>query len=216
MSNENNRGEIIPGSAAEGEICLEKEDGKPFGLSPYSSGLLIFCNCKGVRTEITLAIPGPSPDAGGIPYALTSTQTADADEKWKSADVELKDIDTPAVAQIDNVLVGGVTDGLYEVILNSITFGFTAASNTAAQIVAGLVAAINLGSEPVTASPSGDNLVLTADVAGTPFVSALGGNPATNMVLTTPTPNVVEVSSIKVIPLLNQFEIIERACPPTA
>lgn len=58
---------------------------------------------------------------------------------------------------------------LYTVTINGVDFTFTSdGSATAAEIVAGLVAAINGGTEPVTASGS-TTLILTADVAGTNF-----------------------------------------------
>jgi hypothetical protein len=57
----------------------------------------------------------------------------------------------------------------YSVTLNGTLFSFISdASATAAEIVTGLIAAINGGSEPVTASGT-TTLILTADVGGVPF-----------------------------------------------
>ena len=209
------RGEIIVGSEAEGTIFLEDEDCRPVSLSPYSSGSLVFCNCEGVRSVIPLVVPGANPDKGELPYTIPSTDTANADEKWVSADIELNKIVTPAVAQVNNVNIGGADDGSYEVVINGTTFAFAASSNTAEEIRDGLLAAVNGGSEPVTASPGAavDDLVLTADVAGTAFIIALGNNPNTNMVLSETQANVVEVQSTKVVVLEHKFEIIERICP---
>lgn len=93
MSNQciNDKAQIVIGSKAEFSIFLVDEQGRPVSLSPWVSGKLVFCNCNNVRTEITLTIPGPNPDKGEIPVVITSVQTAEADEKWVSADVELVD-----------------------------------------------------------------------------------------------------------------------------
>jgi hypothetical protein len=78
------------------------------------------------------------------------------------------------VAQVVNVNVDGAGDGTYTVTINGVDFDFVASSNTATQIKDGLIAAINGGSEPVTAaSVDSDTLSLTADVAGVPFTLAL-------------------------------------------
>ena len=96
------------------------------------------------------------------------------------------------VAQVNNVLVGGVTDGIYEITINGVPFAFAASSNTAAEIRDGLVSAVNAGSEPVTAAPgAGDSLDLTSDSAGLGFSITLTSNPGPdNMVLTTAIANV--------------------------
>ena len=85
----NDKGEIIVGSEATGTIFLEDEKGLPFSLAPYDGGNLVFCNEAGTRTVVPLTIPGSNPDKGQIPYTIPAVDTADADCKWKSADVEL-------------------------------------------------------------------------------------------------------------------------------
>ena len=211
-----NRGVIIVGSEAEGTIFLEDEACRPFSLSPYNAGNLVFCNCSGVRTVIPLVVPGANPDKGELPYLVPSSDTSNADDKWTSADVELKNISTPAVAQVDTITLGGTDDGLYEVVINAVTFSFNASGNSASQIRDGLRDAINLGSEPVSAATGTGDIVVTADVPGVAFVTALGDNPGTNMSLVNTTPNVEEVAAVKIVVLQNKFEIIQRACPPTA
>lgn len=57
---------------------------------------------------------------------------------------------------------------------------------TEAEIIAGLVSAINLGSEPVTAADNGTSITLTADVAGVPFTATINAN----MVISTTTDNI--------------------------
>lgn len=70
-------------------LFLVDEFGRPLSLSGYSAGKLVFLNCAGVRTEITLTVPGANPDKGEIPVIITTLQAADMDAKWKDADVEL-------------------------------------------------------------------------------------------------------------------------------
>lgn len=92
------RARIIPGSKAEFTIYLVDEAGRPVSLSPYTGGKLVFCNCDGVRTEITLTVPGLNPDKGQLDVTVTAVQSANADKKWANADVELTDgVDTLVV-----------------------------------------------------------------------------------------------------------------------
>lgn len=84
-----NRARLIVGSKNEFTLTLVDECGRPISFSPYSSGKLIFCNCDGVRTEITLTVPGVTPDKGETPVVITALQAANMDEKWANADVEL-------------------------------------------------------------------------------------------------------------------------------
>jgi len=81
--------EVIVGSEAEFDICLEDEDGKAIPLSPYNAANLVFCNCAGVRTVVAITFPLTSPGSGIIPVLIPSSDTANADKKWKDADVEL-------------------------------------------------------------------------------------------------------------------------------
>ncbi len=83
------RAKIIPGSKAEFDLYLQDEAGRAKSLSPYASGKLVFLNCDGVRTEITLPVPGANPDNGKIPVTITAIQSANADDKWVNADLEL-------------------------------------------------------------------------------------------------------------------------------
>ena len=83
------RAQIIPGSKCQFTLFLLDEQGRPLSLTPYASGNLVFCNTLGVRTVIPLTIPGANPDKGEVSVNLTSVQTANADSKWKNADIEL-------------------------------------------------------------------------------------------------------------------------------
>lgn len=82
---------IIPGSKVVMSIFLTDQYGRPISLTPYTSGKLIFKNCKAIETEITLTVPGANPDKGELSVTISSAQSANADEKWVSADVELVD-----------------------------------------------------------------------------------------------------------------------------
>ncbi len=63
-----------------------------------------------------------------------------------------------------------VHSAVYTVTINATTFTYPADSaTTVAEITAGLTAAINGGSEPVTATDNTTKVTLAADVAGTPF-----------------------------------------------
>ena len=97
------------------------------------------------------------------------------------------------VQQVDNITVGGTVEvgDKFTVTLNGVAFNFTATTTTANDVAAGLVAAINGGTEPVTAgSASGGVFSLTADIAGTAFTSAVtttetDGSPANAQTIAT-------------------------------
>lgn len=94
------------------------------------------------------------------------------------------------VAQVNNVEATDATDGTYSVVINGTSFDFVASSSTTAAIVAGLLAAVNGGAEPVTASAgAGDSIDLTADVAGVPFTISVV-SPNNGLALTETTANV--------------------------
>lgn len=95
-------------------------------------------------------------------------------------------------AQVSNVAISGSEDGTYSVVINGTSFDFVASGSTPTLIEAGLIAAVNAGSEPVTAAPGGgDDLDLTADEAGVPFslTTATITAPPGNLTPTTTTPN---------------------------
>lgn len=97
---------------------------------------------------------------------------------------------TTKVAQVVTMTPTVVNSFTYVVTINGVEFQFISdASATDAEIVAGLIAAINAGSEPVTASGT-TTLILTADVPGTAFAYIAGTN--LSGVLTTPNNGVVE------------------------
>ena len=82
--------------------------------------------------------------------------------------------DTTTVAQVDTVTVTTVTNSLlYTVTINAVEYSYTSDIDaTNDEIVAGLIAAINAGTEPVTASGT-TTVILTADVAGTAFTTTV-------------------------------------------
>jgi hypothetical protein len=84
-----NLAKIIVGSKAEFTIFLVDEFGRPISLSPYTSGNIVFCNTKGIRTVIALVVPGANPDKGELAVLVSAVNAADADKKWKDADIEL-------------------------------------------------------------------------------------------------------------------------------
>lgn len=97
---------------------------------------------------------------------------------------------TANVAQVNTLTPIVQNTALYTVTINGVDFDFTSdGSATAAEIVAGLIAAINAGSEPVTASGVA-TLILTADQPGIPFTVSQTAN-LTN-VDTTPNNGIVE------------------------
>lgn len=95
------------------------------------------------------------------------------------------------VAQVVTVTINGNTDGTFTHTINGTDHAFVAVAQTTTQIRDGLVAAINAGSEPVTAAPgAGDTYTVTADEAGVPFTSSVTstGVPA-DITQATTTPN---------------------------
>lgn len=99
---------------------------------------------------------------------------------------------TAAVAQVVTVTPTVADSFSYTITINGVTYTFVSDSNaTGAEIQAGLVSAVNAGSEPVTATAGGGStVVLTADVAGTSFTYAVGTN--LSAALTTANNGVIE------------------------
>lgn len=97
------------------------------------------------------------------------------------------------VAQVSTVTIATVANSFaYTVTINGVQFTFTSdVDATDLEIQAGLIAAINAGSEPVTAAAVSTNQVsLTADVAGNAFTAAVGTN--LTLALTTANVGVIE------------------------
>lgn len=81
-----------------------------------------------------------------------------------------------AVAQVVTITPTAVNEFEYVVTINGVEFTFTSDEDaTAEEIVTGLIAEINGGDEPVTASGT-TTLILTADNAGEPFTYAVDNN----------------------------------------
>lgn len=101
------------------------------------------------------------------------------------ADLANKDVKNYVNNSKKYVLIAVTADNnrVYTVTINGVAFAYTSDSTaTQAEIVDGLVALINAGSEPVTAIDGGNSLYLRADVAGTDFTLAVT---ATYLVATT-------------------------------
>lgn len=79
---------IVVGSKAEFNLII-KAGGKPFDLTPFTGGNLVFLNTLGVRTVVPLTIPGLSPASGIVAVEIDATDAEDADSKWANADLEL-------------------------------------------------------------------------------------------------------------------------------
>ena len=79
-----------------------------------------------------------------------------------------------ATAQVDTITVSVFDEANDKFTVTINGTAFTATGSSAANVATNLVAAINNGTEPVTAGvPSGAAFSLTADVAGTAFTSAV-------------------------------------------
>ena len=105
----------------------------------------------------------------GVDFASTSNEYIAA-ERFFGQEESINKI---AIGRQDSTIVTYtptvVNSATYSVTLNGVLFSYISdASATAAEIVTGLSAAINGGSEPVTASGT-TTLILTADVGGVPF-----------------------------------------------
>lgn len=92
-------------------------------------------------------------------------------------------------AQVDTVTISGGDDGDYTVTINGVDYTYAATSKTPAEIATALAGLVNAGSEPVTAVPSTADVVLTADVAGQPFTTAVDGTTPANLTLVHTTDN---------------------------
>lgn len=88
------------------------------------------------------------------------------------------------VATISNVVA--INNTIYTVTINSTVITYISdATASAAEIITGLVNAINLNPVPVTAAEAGNTFTLSADVVGTAFTASINGN----MTLTATVPN---------------------------
>lgn len=92
-----------------------------------------------------------------------------------------------SVSQVTTITVDTAADGDWVLTIDGTDFTFAASSDTANDIATGLRSAVNGGSVPVTASGSGADVVLTADVAGDGFTASIAvpGSGAASTVATT-------------------------------
>ena len=163
-------------------------------------------------TQAGFGIPlilGPNGDFTGVrtyrSLAAVSADFLESDDEYKAAagifsqtprpeEIKIKKSPTN-VAQVSDVVIATVANNsLYRVIINGVSFDYTSdADATAAEIRDGLIAAVNAGTEPVTASASGADVRLTADNAGESFSLSVGDNKLT---ITPVTANVGIASAI--------------------
>jgi len=107
------------------------------------------------------------------PAVLTAAKIFSQNPKVSSIKVG-KRSSTPSAQSIVMTVDSAVNGQLYTVNINGTDFDFTAVTAVAADIAAGLVSAINLGAEPVTATDNLDGTFdLDADVAGDIFTLAV-------------------------------------------
>lgn len=140
--------------------------------------------------------------AGDISAAQLAHVSAAFAQSPRPAQVAVGRIEAD-VAQVNTVTVGGtIVDGqIYTITINGTPFAYTAVVPTDdnAAVATALRTAINAGSEPVTASGASTAVVLTADVAGTPFtvtVSATGTGTLTNVATTANVSVATELAAI--------------------
>lgn len=105
----------------------------------------------------------------------------------KPTKVKIAKATTP-VAQVSKVVIATVANAsAYTVTINGVAYTITSdADATKSEIQTALIAAINAGTEPVTASANVDDIDVTADNDGEPFTITVG----TRLTVSTPTPNV--------------------------
>lgn len=122
---------------------------------------------------------------------------------FSTAQAEAKNASNVQLEEIMIDVVANTTT--YAVRINSSTFTFVSSgAATDAEIQAGLVAAINLGAEPVTAAPKAattDQITITADVADVPFSLLVNGALMSTTVVT-------DVDLLKRVELLNYFRTV--------
>lgn len=154
-------------------------------------------------TQAGFGIPlilGPNGDFTGVrTYRSMPSVSADfleSDDEYKMANAifsqtprpeEIKIKKSPVnVAQVSDVVIATVANAsLYRVIINGVNFDYTSDANAiATEIRDGLIAAVNGGTEPVTASASGADVRLTADVAGESFSLSVGDSKLTTAAVT--------------------------------
>ncbi|MDA3807997.1 MAG: hypothetical protein PF440_08820 [Thiomicrorhabdus sp.] len=101
---------------------------------------------------------------------------------YLASDREIVLCDNNITAQIEWIeSITAVNAAVYTTTINAVAFSYTAdATATAAEITAGIAAAVNAGTEPVTAVDNATYVALTADVAGVPFTVSINANMVVN------------------------------------
>lgn len=145
------------------------EDRRIFGgnnpamYSPYVVENL-FANCGGYSVNLYgVRIVGAGSTAAEVTvkhqHSNNQTLTATTVQNATATDPQITEV-IPA-----NITIGDT----FTVTINGTNFTFTAAATTVSSVVAGLLALINAGAEPVTASNGTTKLVLTGDADDVPF-----------------------------------------------
>jgi hypothetical protein len=154
-------------------ITSLEQDIKIFGgkdANMYSPDVVeaIFNNSGGFSTNIWgVRIAGAASTAASVAVVNKQPDT-------QTITASLNQAAGASQAQITHVTVENVNIGdEFTVTLNGTDFDFTATQATVENVIAGLEAAINGGSEPVTASSPSSTLIITADANNTAFTVAV-------------------------------------------
>lgn len=163
------------------------------GPCSMSERLRYYTTAAGAAADVT---------AGEISAAQGAAVAAGFAQQPKPARIAVGRTDAD-VAQVNTVTVGGtIANGqIYTITINGTPFAYTAVVPTDDNdaVATALRSAINGGSEPVTASGAGAAVVLTADVAGTPFDVLTSATGTGTLVDVATTPNVNIATSLAAI-----------------
>ncbi len=144
--------------------------GTPLLMSGEAKTLAAFTDVVAIEYEEVADMVTDGFDADGVAVDI-ATKIFGQDNRPESIIVARRDNKQTQIVNLTPVVQHSHA---YVVTLNGTDFTYTSDSATTAQeIVEGLVAQINAGSEPVTASEDNTKVTLTADVAGIPFTVAI-------------------------------------------
>lgn len=148
-------------------------DAAPVGRAGFGTAIIVDAASMAERVRYYTSASAAAGDqvAGEITSAqLTHIQAAFA-QTPRPARVGAGRGSVTDVAQVNTITVGGTPSAAaYTITINNVAFAYTAdGSDTNDDIATALRTAINGGSEPVTASGAAAAIIITADVAGTPF-----------------------------------------------
>lgn len=147
-------------------------------------------------TEYGASVDVIEVDSGNWQAVLTTLGVTSSEDLWVALSDMFAQDEAPslvligrratAVAQVNAVNIIGTADGTFTVTINGNDYSFVAVAQTATQIRDGLIAAVNAGTDPVTAGVvDADTLSLTADEAGVPFTLSVEHSVSTAANITT-------------------------------